>query len=494
MKPILTIAVLAAFLSAACGQSVSYFNQGFLRQPSAAADIAYLGITSSGLPAYVVTNTGTGYTLGGTFTGTFNGTYNTSLNGILQGNGVTMGTVTIGAGLNYVGTTLSAVGGSGTVTTFSAGNLSPLFTTSVANPGTTPALSFAQVSQNQNLVFASPDAVPGNPTFRALVSGDIPSLAYVTSVGLALPVSVFAISGSPVTTSGTLTGTFQNQNANTVFAGPTSGGATTPAFRALVAADLPAGTTPSLPGLLVRPVSALVSGTLQAPTWPDDDTYYFDEEFDSMLGTTAGQFGKYLWSTTAAGGGGGITSSVTNTYPHLGILGLQSPSAATASFSVEQNASSVTKPYGSLGVNSNWLFHAVFRFATSNQGSIYRLGLEDSSFAVFGSSLTPSNCIAVRWDKNKNDPENFVFEGCSNSVRNIANSTIRPDTNLWFKLTIMCTNAGVALCAINGENWVTISNIPTESVGIAATVATTNANVHFFYLDRVSFMASSVGR
>lgn len=62
----------------------------------------------------------------------------------------------------------------------------------------------------------------------------------VTSVGLALPVSVFAVAGSPVTTAGTLAGTFVTQTANTVFAGPTSGGAAVPAFRALVAADIPA--------------------------------------------------------------------------------------------------------------------------------------------------------------------------------------------------------------------------------------------------------------
>lgn len=60
----------------------------------------------------------------------------------------------------------------------------------------------------------------------------------VTSVGLSLP-SIFSVSGSPVTTSGTLTGTLATQSANTVFAGPTTGGAATPAFRALVAADIP---------------------------------------------------------------------------------------------------------------------------------------------------------------------------------------------------------------------------------------------------------------
>jgi hypothetical protein len=59
----------------------------------------------------------------------------------------------------------------------------------------------------------------------------------VTSVGLALP-SIFAVSGSPVTSSGTLSVSFASQSANTVFAAPNdSSGA--PTFRALVAADIP---------------------------------------------------------------------------------------------------------------------------------------------------------------------------------------------------------------------------------------------------------------
>lgn len=60
-------------------------------------------------------------------------------------------------------------GGSGTVTSVSG--LSPLFT--VANATTTP--TFSRVSQNQNLVYASPDGSSGVPTFRALVAADIPA-------------------------------------------------------------------------------------------------------------------------------------------------------------------------------------------------------------------------------------------------------------------------------------------------------------------------------
>lgn len=70
----------------------------------------------------------------------------------------------------------SGGGGSGTVTSFSAGDLSPLFTTTEATPTTTPALTFAQIAQTQNLIFASPSGSTGVPTFRALTTLDIPNL------------------------------------------------------------------------------------------------------------------------------------------------------------------------------------------------------------------------------------------------------------------------------------------------------------------------------
>lgn len=65
------------------------------------------------------------------------------------------------------------------------------------------------------------------------------SAGSVSSVALSLPSSVFAVSGSPVTSTGTLTGTFQNQTANQVFSGPATGSAAAPTFRSLVAADIP---------------------------------------------------------------------------------------------------------------------------------------------------------------------------------------------------------------------------------------------------------------
>lgn len=59
----------------------------------------------------------------------------------------------------------------------------------------------------------------------------------VTSVALSLP-NIFSVTGSPVTTSGTLTASLASQTANHVFIAP-NGSAGAPTFRALVATDIP---------------------------------------------------------------------------------------------------------------------------------------------------------------------------------------------------------------------------------------------------------------
>jgi hypothetical protein len=97
----------------------------------------------------------------------------------------------------------------------------------------------------------------------------------VVSVGLSLPVSLFSVSGSPVTSSGTLTGDLIAQSANKVFAGPSTGTDAVPAFRSLVNADISetgaaltktddANVTVSLSG---SPTTALVNATNIALGW-----------------------------------------------------------------------------------------------------------------------------------------------------------------------------------------------------------------------------------
>jgi lysophospholipase L1-like esterase len=72
----------------------------------------------------------------------------------------------------------------------------------------------------------------------------------VTSVGLTLP-SIFSVTGSPITTSGTLAATLATQSANTVFAGPSSGSAAAPTFRALTQSDITS--------LIVNPLGIIIN-------------------------------------------------------------------------------------------------------------------------------------------------------------------------------------------------------------------------------------------
>jgi hypothetical protein len=72
----------------------------------------------------------------------------------------------------------------------------------------------------------------------------VTSGASVSSVAMTVP-SILSVSGSPITTSGTLAVTLATQTQNLVFTGPASGSAATPTFRALVALDLGTGTANS---------------------------------------------------------------------------------------------------------------------------------------------------------------------------------------------------------------------------------------------------------
>jgi hypothetical protein len=106
---------------------------------------------------------------------------------------------------------------------------------------------FAAASgQTANLTFRLP---PADGTAGQVMTTDgsgqldwltVAGTGTVTSVGLTAP-NILSVSGSPVTTSGTLALSLATQAANRVFAGPTNGADATPTFRALVAADIPTG-------------------------------------------------------------------------------------------------------------------------------------------------------------------------------------------------------------------------------------------------------------
>ncbi len=229
-----------------------------------------------------------------------------SLLGNPTGTAATPNEITLGPGLSFSGTTLDVASGTGTVTSVNAsgsqgvtvggvpittsgtiaiglGNITP---TSVAASGTVTGSNLSGTNTGDqtitltgpvtgsgtstfatsiaagavsysNIQSESPNTLLGNPTGSSAAPGEItlgPGLSFtgsvlnttnsgsVTSVGMTVPSSVLSVSPATITSSGTFAVTLATQTANTVFAGPTSGGANTPSFRALVSADYPAGT------------------------------------------------------------------------------------------------------------------------------------------------------------------------------------------------------------------------------------------------------------
>lgn len=224
----------------------------------------------------------------------------------------------------------SGTAGNGSVTSVSIAT-PPEFTVSGSPITSSGTITITKASQNSNLIYASPDGVSGVPTFRSLVSGDLPiatsttfgasrpdtttltvtngvlsvasaslgiteltgdvtagpgsgsqaatlantgavsgtynyatiqidakgrvitavsnTVGTVTSIALSVPTE-FTVSGSPITTSGTLTINKANQSANLVYAGPTSGTAGAPSFRSLIANDLPPATNSTIGGVV----------------------------------------------------------------------------------------------------------------------------------------------------------------------------------------------------------------------------------------------------
>lgn len=119
------------------------------------------------------------------------------------------------------------------------------FTQSLVNSGGTVTLLNDQTSPGVSTYYGTDSG--GNKGWFTLGSGS----GSVTSVGMTGDGVIFnsTVTGSPITTSGTLVPALLTQSSNTILAGPSSGSSAAPTFRNLIGNDLPNPSATTLGGI-----------------------------------------------------------------------------------------------------------------------------------------------------------------------------------------------------------------------------------------------------
>jgi len=318
----------------------------------------------------------------------------------LQGRPVASAAPSINQVLTWKGTAWGPAspggGNGGTVT--SVGLAAPAeFSVSGSPVTTSGTLTFAKVNQNSNSFYAGPaSGSPAAPVFRSVAPADLPGATTsaqgavqlakdlagsasapkvaglqgnpvsstqpstnqvlswngtawapatpsnggtVTSVGLSAPPE-FTVSGSPVTTSGTLTFSKANQSANLIYAGPSSGAAAVPTFRSLVPSDLPSATAaaqgilqlaqdlsgsataPKVAGLQGNPISSTApNSTNQFLGWSGTQWAATQPSFANISGTAAAS--QLTGATATAQGALQLAGDIAGTAAAPKVAGLQ---------------------------------------------------------------------------------------------------------------------------------------------------------------------------
>lgn len=205
----------------------------------------------------------------------------------------------------------------------------PLLATPIGNPTATDAYGNYSVFVPFGYYIVQITPSPGI-TYSYLVSSN--GQASVYSVGLSMP-SIFTVTGSPITTAGTLGVTLNNQTANTVLAGPASGSAAMPTFRALGTADLPFTYT---------------GNTTELPTFSGAVTTGYGVKFDAT--------GNLISTGTASGTVTSVGLSSTAPFLTIGSSPVTSSGVISLTFGATGNGSEVATSTGagSTGNCAEW--------------------------------------------------------------------------------------------------------------------------------------------
>lgn len=144
----------------------------------------------------------------------------------------------------------------------------------------------------------------------------------ITSLGLAMP-SIFTVLNSPITSSGTIGVVSNTQLANVIYAGPASGSAATPTFRAFNNNDLPSSI--SLTSNVSSPTITLTGSSGANLTWNVDGS----GDIGALAANRPNNI--YALSKIIATAGLGVGNSVAATTPGSVVASIEIFDASGAS-------------------------------------------------------------------------------------------------------------------------------------------------------------------
>jgi hypothetical protein len=325
----------------------------------------------------------------------------------------------------------ATAGGSGTVT--SVGLSLPTELTVTGSPVTTSGtLTGTWATQTAGKIFSAPATTTGTPTFKQITAEHLnatytngyvlstngagvlswiaPATGTVTSVALSLPTEL-TVTGSPVTTSGTLTGAWATQTAGKIFSAPatTTG---TPTFKQITAEHLNATYTNGY--VLTTNGAGVLSWTTVSSSTPGGAS-------TSVQYNNAGSFGgsnNFVWDnttqqvtiTTASTTGGIIISGVSSSTAGILTLTTSRASGNTSAPSLLINNQSDTGVSGSFSAGGQ----------AGNSGGIYYL-FRIWSDGHFGTRLLPADkavnaIVQFPWRTGDTLPTLYVGSASSNQV------------------------------------------------------------------------------